>query len=101
MADCPHHPYPGNGAYGHWQCQRDRWHLGRHRYVNYTTPRFPRVWRVRPLRLFRLWRRLGFTTSEHRRKAVADSVRRRIRPSRYDPITDLRPWNIDAEEVPR
>lgn len=33
---CNHAPMPDSGAYGHWRCQRRRFHLGRHRFNNYT-----------------------------------------------------------------
>lgn len=51
---CGHVPFPGSGGYGHWVCERGRFHLGRHRYRNYTTPRIPRVWDVKTL--LRYWR---------------------------------------------
>lgn len=82
---CGHRPFKNSTAYGDWTCQRRRWHLGRHRYRNYTTPRIPRLWRVlhRPVSLARkAWRlhRIGKING-----AVANALRRRVRPTRYDP----------------
>jgi hypothetical protein len=44
---CGFRPFPGNGAYDHWTCQRSRFHLGHHRYRNYTVGRIPRFWLLR------------------------------------------------------
>lgn len=35
-------PYPNQGGYSHWYCQRKRRHLGRHRYRNYVFGRLVR-----------------------------------------------------------
>lgn len=35
LFSCGMRPRPGSGAYGHWWCQRWRWHRGPHRYRNY------------------------------------------------------------------
>lgn len=43
---CPAKPRPHSHAYGHWICGRRRFHLGRHRYRNYTWPRLRR-WQLR------------------------------------------------------
>lgn len=40
-------------SYDHWHCQRRRFHLGRHRFNNYTAARIPHVWRVRALLEYR------------------------------------------------
>ena len=78
---CGFRPFPGNGAYGHWTCQRQRFHFGRHRFNNYTIARIPRVWHVRNLfraarseaRLLRLGPRRTF------------GYRRELYPTKYDP----------------
>jgi hypothetical protein len=41
---CAHKPSPDSGAYGHWECQRSRYHLGRHRFNNYTWRHGARLW---------------------------------------------------------
>lgn len=41
---CDHAPMPWSGAYGHWRCQRRRFHLGRHRFNNYTIRRGARLY---------------------------------------------------------
>lgn len=73
-------------AYNHWHCQRRRFHPGRHRFNNYTAPRFPRFWRLGMLR---------FTVNANRRlrtyRALGTSPRmashrRWLFPVRFDPI---------------
>jgi hypothetical protein len=77
---CGFAPFPGNGAYGHWRCQRNRYHLGRHRFQNYTVPRMPRVWQLQ-----RLW---GAARTNRRMRGhlkAGYSYRRALYPTRYDP----------------
>lgn len=81
---CGFVPYPNSGAYGHWSCERRRFHLGRHRFVNYTIGRTPRVWRLRRL--------LGAFRADQRLRAIAPGkpgfgYRRTLFPSRYEPVT--------------
>lgn len=46
---CGHRPRCS--AFGpSWPCTSRRWHLGRHRFRNYTWSRIPRFWRVAALR---------------------------------------------------
>lgn len=75
---CGFVPFPGSGAYGHWACERRRHHLGRHRFVNYTIARIPRVWRAR--RLWRLWRLKRMVPS------ISGSYRRLLYPTKYQPV---------------
>lgn len=80
--DCAFVPYPGSGAYGDWRCERRRFHLGRHRFVNYTIGRIPRVWHVR-----RLW---GSFRADRRLRAMKGKggygYRRALFPAKYEPI---------------
>lgn len=81
MSDtCGFRPFPGNGAYGHWTCQRPRFHLGRHRFCNYTVPRIPRVWRLR-----RLWGSFQFDRRRHLRGKPGFGYRRDLFPTTYSP----------------
>ena len=81
---CGFVPFPGSGAYGHWACQRPAWHLGRHRFHNYTVSRIPRIWRVK-----RLW---GSFKVDRRLRRLAPGkpgygYRRALFPTRYDPTS--------------
>ena len=83
MPECGFRPFPGNGAYGHWTCERRRFHLGRHRFVNYTIARVPRVWHYE-----RLW---GAWKADRRLRRINKSkrgfgYRRVLYPTRYDPM---------------
>ena len=82
-SECGFVPYPGSGAYGDWRCDRLNHHLGRHRFVNYTIGRVPRVWHVRSL-----WRSLR---ADRRLRSMAPGkpgygYRRALYPSKYEPI---------------
>jgi hypothetical protein len=81
-APCRFRPFPGYGAYGHWTCQRSRWHPGRHRYRNYTIARVPRVWRLR-----RLWAAFQLDRRLRRHHGKAYGYRRALFPSRYEPVS--------------
>lgn len=78
--ECGWVPFPRNGAYGEWACERRRWHLGPHRFVNYTIARIPRVWRVG-----RLWRAVQ-TDRRLRRYGGGYSYRRALFPTKYQPV---------------
>lgn len=85
MKTCNFSPYPGSGAYGHWICDKDRFHFSAHRFINYTIPRVPHFWRVRSLwRSARTTRRLrridkpGYTTPY--------DFRRVLYPATYKPV---------------
>lgn len=77
---CGFVPFPGSGAYGHWACQRRRWHLGRHRFNNYTIGQMPRFWRLR-----RLWRD---RRTDQRMKKLGGryGYRRTLFPTKYEPV---------------
>ena len=80
--ECGFVPFPGDGAYGHWSCQRRRWHLGRHRFNNYTVPRIPRAWRLK-----RLWR--DHKTDRRIKRLPGKGgygYRRTLFPTKYEPI---------------
>lgn len=80
---CGFRPFPNNGAYGHWTCERQRFHLGRHRFRNYTIGRVPRVWHPRRLwRSFQLDRRLRHNMPEK----SGYGYRRALFPTKYEPI---------------
>lgn len=80
---CGFVPFPGNGAYGHWTCQRPKRHRGRHRFNNYTIARVPRFWRLRWLwqdwRCDRRLRSLGAPRGSF-------GFRRTLFPTKYEPI---------------
>jgi hypothetical protein len=79
---CDFVPYPGNGAYGEWRCGLRKFHVGSHRFVNYTIPRFPRFWHIRALlRAFRADRRLRRIT----KGAQGFGYRRVLFPATYKP----------------
>jgi hypothetical protein len=80
MTTCDFRPFPGSGAYGHWTCGRHRWHLGRHRHINYTVPRVPRVWHLR-----RIWGAYQTDLRLRRLGPTGYSYRRALFPTRYDP----------------
>lgn len=83
---CAWTPYPGNGAYGHWKCERSRWHLGSHRFINYTIPRIPRAWRVAQLRRdFIYSRRSVRRAREAGLRRVVHPYRRTLFPAAYRP----------------
>lgn len=74
------------GYLSDWQCERRRFHLGRHRWRNYTRPRFPHFWKLD------LWRR---TLKCNRRlrgyekdgtAPMLVSHRTYLFPARFDPI---------------
>jgi len=78
---CGFRPFPGNGAYGDWTCQRRRLHIGRHRFNNYTIARVPHIWRLR-----RLWG--AFRTDRRLRRINGKpgfGYRRALYPTRYEP----------------
>lgn len=78
---CDFRPFPGNGAYGHWTCQRRHGHMGRHRFGNYTIARMPHVWRLRGL-----WRsHLADRRMRHRGKSGL-GYRHVLFPTRYEPV---------------
>jgi hypothetical protein len=83
MSTCSFRPFPGDGAYGHWTCGRRRWHLGGHRFNNYTCPRIPHVWNVR-----RLWG--AFQTDRRVRRInngkLGYGYRRALFPTTYSPV---------------
>lgn len=86
MSVCGFRPFPGSGAYGHWTCRRRRFHLGRHRSINYTIARIPRVWRVR--RLWRDYRRDKATRQRFASHGVNKpglGYRRTLYPTKYQP----------------
>lgn len=91
---CAWRPYPGSGAYGDWTCDRPKWHLGRHRFINYTIPRFPRVWHLRSLR--RAWRADRRIRAMTGKSGAGFGYRRMLWPARYDPVRSL-----TAEEAAR
>lgn len=73
-------------AYDHWHCQKRRFHLGKHRFNNYTGARFPRFWRLDN------WRR---TLKANRRLRAGRtpeiaprlcSHRRYLFPVRFEPV---------------
>lgn len=81
-AVCGFRPFPGNGAYGHWTCERRRRHFGRHRFRNYTIGRLPRIWRVR-----RLW---AAHQTDRRIRSISRGkpgfgYRRTLYPTKYEP----------------
>lgn len=79
---CDFRPFPDNRAYGHWTCERQRLHLGRHRFLNYTFPRIPCVWHLR-----RLWR--SFQADQRMRRSRISKpgygYRRALYPTKYEP----------------
>jgi len=81
---CDFHPFPGNGAYGHWTCERRRFHFGRHRFRNYTIGQVPRIWRLR-----RVWG--AFQADRRLRRIVPGKpdlgYRRALFPTRYEPVS--------------
>lgn len=83
---CGFVPYPNSGAYGHWTCQRERHHLGRHRFNNYTIGRIPRVWRLRRLwGAFQADRRIkGINALSRDNKLAGYGYRRTLFPAKYD-----------------
>ena len=94
MTICGHVPFPGSGAYGHWSCQRQRFHLGSHRFHNYTTPRIPRVWDakgiVRTFRGRRRMARMGFEKPSERKGTKLSTIRYSsvLHRPRYKPTTE-------------
>ncbi len=95
MSDCGFQPFR-DGAYGHWTCSLPKRHRGRHRYINYTISRVPRlhsgVWVV-----LRAWLRQRRRVIKHmvkykKRPRVALTPayglhwRSHIWPTEYDPI---------------
>lgn len=85
---CEFVPFPGNGAYGHWLCGRRRFHLGRHRFGNYTIGRVPRVWRLRRLRgSLRADRRIRHLNRVSGRPAKPGyGYRQALFPTKYEPV---------------
>jgi hypothetical protein len=79
---CGFRPFPGNGAYGDWTCERTALHLGPHRFRNYTIARIPRVWRVR-----RLWGSYKADRRLHRLGAGSFGYRRALFPTKYEPTS--------------
>lgn len=94
MTICGHVPYPDSGAYGHWSCQRPRFHIGSHRFNNYTTPRIPRVWDVKGIaRTFKGCRRMarmGFFEPPQRKGTKLSTIRYSsvLHRSKYKPTTE-------------
>lgn len=87
MNECGFRPFPGSGAYGHWTCERNRWHLGRHRFVNYTIARVPHVWRFRRL--------AGAFKADRRLRRINPNkpgygYRRVLFPTKYQPAPSVR-----------
>lgn len=79
---CEFRPFPGSGAYGHWTCERPLFHLGRHRFRNYTVARIPRVWRLR-----RIVRRARLDREHYLRFGKTGFGYRRILfPTKYEPV---------------
>ena len=74
-------------AYDHWSCQRRRFHLGRHRFNNYTGARFPRLWRLdRWARTLKCNRRLrGFRKDGGTAPRLVPH-RGYLFPVRFDPV---------------
>jgi hypothetical protein len=89
---CDFVPFPGNGAYGHWKCGRRRWHLGHHRFINYTVPRIPQFWRVAQLRRdFKYSRRsvrMARAVGLSRKVVHPYPYRQTLFPATYKPIPD-------------
>jgi hypothetical protein len=83
---CGFVPFPGNGAYGHWSCELGKWHIGPHRFINYTIARVPRFWRVRHFwRIHRCEKRLrsyGKVSDNPR----SWPYRRALFPTTYRPV---------------
>jgi hypothetical protein len=80
------HRLRSHGPYGPtWPCNEPRWHLGRHRFRNYTWPRIPHVWRVKALsetwRANRRLRGMGATGGDGLMRLQAV-----LYPKRFDPL---------------
>lgn len=93
---CGFVPYPGNRAYGHWTCGKPRWHLGRHRFINYTIARIPHFWRLRffwrEIRCTRRLRRMdkpGYRTPYRFRRALY--------PATYRPLPVQLPGAVEPD----
>lgn len=78
-----------------WRCQRPRFHLGRHRWRNYTRPRFPRLWNVDMWkRTIRANRRLRGCEKDGTAPMLL-SHRAYLFPARFDPVPVGRPVTYD------
>lgn len=88
-------------AYDHWSCQHRRFHLGRHRFNNYTGARFPRLWRlnqwVRTIRGNRRLRGYGKLGSKPR----LISHRSYLFPVRYEPVPVGMPDHVRSKDQAR
>lgn len=94
--ECGFRPFPGSGAYGHWTCDLPSRHRGRHRFINYTIARIPRLHSgVR--RVVAMWwrskRRTVAYIIRYRRLSRVDISpqyrqvwHRAIWPTEYDPV---------------
>lgn len=86
---CGFVPFPGSGAYGHWTCELRRHHRGRHRFVNYTIARIPRVWHLKRLwGSFKADRRLRHLNRVSGLPAKPGyGYRRALFPTKYEPVS--------------
>jgi hypothetical protein len=83
---CGYVPFPSDGAYGHWSCERQKFHLGRHRYRNYTVSRIPRVWDVQGLAHY--WRgRRRLRRLDMSRRDLTLRYATILHRAKYDPVT--------------
>lgn len=81
MKTCNYKPRPKSNAYGHWEYEKPKFHLGRHRYINYTVTR---IWRWADFR--RSFLEVKWAWRSSRKPEQLFRPRLRYRATRYDPI---------------
>lgn len=85
-------------AYDHWHCQRGRFHLGRHRFNNYTESRFPRFWKYDNWRrTLKANRRLRRYNDKPGATVRLMSHRRWLFPVKFEPV-DARSLRVPREQ---